>query len=243
MKKRMLGQKAACQCTRLARGWGRFFSFPICLHCSNWRTVWLYCLKGYWEVDLKKKNKKKPTQHIKAAKFISGERVAWCLQKPQMARSTSGTGRSRNPALGLTKWVRFMGLCFPRPASSEQCDMACTFRKKFCTIEWLWNTTLCSWCPLLGKWHLGLISLLLDSCLFCPPTFARKPGQRVRLSVQWRDLSHWAQTSWYKMTWWQKKPHLAWSQLCLTTRSTQTSQEKTYQTLGKVFSLHFLLFP
>lgn len=59
MKKRMLGQKAACQCTRLARGWGRFFCFPICLHCLNWRTVWLYCLKGYWEVDLKKNNNKK----------------------------------------------------------------------------------------------------------------------------------------------------------------------------------------
>lgn len=86
----------------------------------------------------------------------------------------------------------------------------------------------------------GFLSVLSNSC---PPNFARKPGQRVRLSVQWRDLSHWAQTSWYKMTWWQKKPHLAWSQLCLTTGSTQTSQEKTYQTLGKVFSLHFLLFP
>lgn len=81
-------------------------------------------------------HKEKKKKHITTAKFVSGEMVAWCLQKPQMTRSTSGTGRQQK----LCSWTYKMSQSFMDILLSTPCQLRamwlCLYLQEKNTVQW-----------------------------------------------------------------------------------------------------------
>lgn len=152
------------------------------------------------------KKKKEKKKHITTAKFVSGEMVAWCLQKPQMTRSTSGTGRQQK----LCSWTYKMSQSFMDILLSTPCQLRamwlCLYLQEKNTVQWsdceilahvadssvrvpCWRNSICN----------SFNSAGFFSPLFIPfSKFFWKLGQCVGPSVQWSRLSQSVQASQYE---------------------------------------------
>lgn len=180
---------------------------------------------------------------LKTAKFVSEERIACCLQKLQMTRSTSEA--STDSALGLTKWVRpSWTQHFPHPDSSEQCDFACTFRKKALynevTVKYYHMMVVCM--PLVGERAFG--THLVAAGIFSPvlllySKFCWRAGQHLwDCPMKWLIPLSAGITVWNYMVAGETP-----SELIKASPHQREASRKPHWTLRKVLSLPSLLFP